>query len=62
MQSGNTPNNGVSKRYFADNYNVHAITYEMGDETNRENIKIIAKNASTLLMKTMLSNTNHNKE
>jgi hypothetical protein len=61
LQPGNTPNNGVSKQYFADNYNVHAITYEMGDETNRENIKIIAKNASTLLMKTMLSNTNHNK-
>jgi hypothetical protein len=62
LQPGNTPNNGVSKQYFADNYNVHAITYEMGDETNRENIKIIAKNASTLLMKTMLSNTNHNKK
>jgi len=62
LQPGNTPNNGVSKQYFADNYNVHAITYEVGDETNRENIKITAKNASTLLMKTMLSNTNHNKE
>jgi hypothetical protein len=62
LQPGNTPNNGVSKQYFADHYNVHAITYEMGDESNRENIKIIAKNASTLLMKTMLSNTNHNKE
>jgi hypothetical protein len=62
LQPGNTPNNGVSKQYFADHYNVHAITYEMGDETNRDRIKIIAKNASTLLMKTMLSNTNHNKE
>jgi len=62
LQPGNTPNNGVSKQYFADNYNVHAITYEMGDETNRENIKIIATNASTLLMKTMLSSTNHNKK
>lgn len=62
QKPGNKLNNGVSKQYFADNYNVHAITYEMGDETNRDNIKIIAKNASTLLMKTMLSNTNHNKE
>lgn len=62
QKPGNKPNNGVSKQYFADKYNVHAITYEMGDETNRDNIKIIAKNASTLLMKTMLSNTNHNKE
>lgn len=62
LQPGNTPNNGVSKQYFADKFNVHAITYEMGDETNRDNIKIIANNASILLMKTMLSNTNHNKE
>jgi len=62
QQPGNTANNGVSKQYFADNYNVHAITYEVGDETNRDNIEIIAVNASTLLMKTMLSNTNHNKE
>lgn len=62
QKPGNKPNNGVSKQYFADNYNVHAITYEAGDETNRDKIKIIAKNASTLLMKTMLSNTNHNKE
>jgi hypothetical protein len=62
LQPGNTPNNGVSKQYFADNFNVHAITYEMGDETNRKRIKVIAKNASTLLMQTMLSNTNHNKK
>jgi len=62
LQPGNTPNNGVSKQYFADNFNVHAITYEVGDETNRENIKVIAKNASTVLMQTMLSNTNHSKE
>ncbi|NQZ88147.1 MAG: succinylglutamate desuccinylase/aspartoacylase family protein [Colwellia sp.] len=62
QQPGSKPDQGVAKQYFADNYNVHAITYEVGDETNRENIIIIAKNASTLLMKTMLSNTNHNKE
>jgi hypothetical protein len=62
QKPGNKPNNGVSKQYFADNFNVHAITYEMGDETNRDNIKVIAKNAATLLMTTMLSATNHNKE
>jgi len=62
QQPGNKPNQGVAKQYFADNFNVHAITYEVGDETNRENIIIIAKNASTILMKTMLSNTDHNKE
>ncbi|MBB1384735.1 DUF2817 domain-containing protein [Pseudoalteromonas sp. SG45-5] len=62
QKPGNKPNNGVSKQYFADNYKVHAITYEMGDETNRESIKIIAKNAATVLMQTMLAANGHNKE
>jgi predicted deacylase len=62
QKPGNRPNNGVSKQYFADNYNVHAITYEMGDETNRDNIDIIANNAAVLLMKTLMSATDHNKE
>jgi hypothetical protein len=62
QKPGNSPNNGVSKQYFADNYQVHAITYEMGDETNRENINIIAKNASTILMQTLLADVDHNKE
>lgn len=62
QKPGNKPNSGVSKQYFADNYNVHAITYEMSDETDRDKIDLIARNASTLLMDTMLSNVNHNKE
>ena len=62
QKPGNRPNNGVSKQYFADNYQVHAITYEMGDETNRDSIKIIANNAAVLLMKTLMSETDHNKE
>ena len=62
QKPGNRPNNGVSKQYFADNYKVHAITYEMGDETNRDNIDIIATNASILLMQTLLANVDHNKE
>jgi len=57
---GNTPNNGVSKQYFADNFNIHAITYEMGDDTDRMKIKDIALNASNTLMQTLLSNDNHN--
>jgi hypothetical protein len=57
---GNTPNNGVSKQYFADNYNIHAITYEVGDETDRMKIKDIALNASNTLMQTLLSNNDHN--
>ena len=62
QKPGNRPNNGVSKQYFADNYQVHAITYEMGDETNRDNIKIIANNAAVTLMQTLMSGTDHNKE
>ncbi len=62
QKPGNRPNNGVSKQYFADNYQVHAITYEMGDETNRDNINIIANNAAVVLMQTMMSETDHNKE
>jgi len=61
-EPGNTPNNGVSKQYFADNFNVHAITYEMGDNTDRSKIKRIAITASKSLMKVLLSDTDHNKE
>lgn len=62
QKPGNRPNNGVSKQYFADNYKVHAITYEMGDETNREKIKVIANNAAVMLMETLMSNVDHDKE
>lgn len=62
QKPGNRPNNGVSKQYFADNYQIHAITYEMGDETNRENIKVIANNAAVTLMQTLMSGADHNKE
>jgi murein tripeptide amidase MpaA len=62
QKPGNRPNNGVSKQYFSDNYQVHAITYEMGDETNRDTIKIIANNAAVTLMQTMMSGADHNKE
>jgi len=61
-QPGNKPGNGVSKQYFADNYKVHAITYEMGDNTDRVKIKDIAVNASITLMETLLSSQNHNKQ
>jgi len=61
-EPGNTPNNGVSKQYFADNYQVHAITYEMGDTTGRAKIKRIAKKAAKTLMTTLLDNVDHNKK
>jgi hypothetical protein len=62
MRPGNNPNNGVSKQYFADTFNVHAITYEMGDNTDRNDIVDIAHKAATTLMNTMLSDTDHNIE
>lgn len=62
QKPGNKPNNGVSKQYFADNYAVHAVTYEMGDETNRDKITKVALKASETLMQTILSNTEHDKE
>lgn len=62
IKPGNNPNLGVSKQYFSDKYGVHAITYEMGDNTDRDKIKVIAFNSAKLLMSNMLSNVNHNKE
>ena len=59
---GNTPNNGVSKQYFSDNFNIHAITYEVGDNTDRRKIVDIAINASNTLMTTLLLNEDHNQE
>jgi len=62
QQPGNNPDLGVSKQYFADKFKVHAITYEMGDNTDRAEINRIAIKASNLLMKTLLSDIDHNKK
>jgi len=62
IKPGNNPGLGVSKQYFSDKFGVHAITYEMGDNTDRGEIKRIAFNSANLLMANMLSDTNHNKE
>ncbi len=62
IKPGNNSDLGVSKQYFSDQFGVHAITYEMGDNTERDKIKRIAVNAANLLMTNMLSNTNHYKE
>ncbi len=62
IKPGNNPDLGVSKQYFADKFGVHAITYEMGDNTDRHDIIRIAHKAANTLMTTMLSNTDHNKE
>lgn len=52
---GNNPGKGVFKQYFADSYQVHAITYEMGDNTERKKINSLAKVAATTFMKKLLS-------
>ena len=62
IKPGNNPNLGVSKQYFSDTFGVHAITYEMGDNTDRNEIKRIAFNSANLLMTNMLSKEDHNKE
>lgn len=53
-EPGTSPGRGVFKQYFADEYKVHAITYEMGDNTNRQVIEIVAQKAAETLMSTML--------
>ena len=53
-EPGTSPGRGVFKQYFADEYQVHAITYEMGDNTNREVIRVVAEEAAESLMSTML--------
>lgn len=62
MKPGNNPNNGVSKQYFSDKFKVHAITYEMGDNTDRHDIVRIAHKAANTLMNAMLSEADHNLE
>jgi len=45
---------GVFKQYIADTYEVQAITYEMGDNTNRPKIRAIAKTAAQKFMEKLL--------
>jgi len=53
---GASPGRGVFKQYFTDTFKVHAITYEMGDNTERKMITHVANQAADTLMQTMLSN------
>jgi predicted deacylase len=62
QQTGSNSDLGVSKQYFADKFKVHAITYEMGDNTSRAEINRIAFKASNLLMETLLSDVDHNEK
>ena len=51
---GVSRNPGVFKQYIADTYNVHSVTYEVGDHADRNEIAVVAKSSAMLLMKQML--------
>jgi len=55
QKPGNNPGKGVFKQYFSDVFNVHAITYEMGDNTDRVFINQLAESAANSLMKALLA-------
>jgi len=52
---GTSPGRGVFKQYIADTYHVHAITYEMGDNTPKVLIDHVAKISAAELIKHMLA-------
>ncbi|MCV6605391.1 MAG: M14 family metallopeptidase, partial [Porticoccaceae bacterium] len=53
--SGHNPGLPTSRNYVHENFGVTAITYEMADKTEREEIKIIAERAAQEMMKLLLS-------
>jgi len=52
---GKSPGRGVFKQHIADTYQVHAVTYEMGDNTSRAMITSVAKSAARTLMQALLA-------
>ena len=52
---GHNPDMGVFKQYIADTYQVHAVTYEMGDNTERHLIQHVARHAANTLMQILLA-------
>jgi predicted deacylase len=51
---GVSKNPGVFKQYIADKYGVHAVTYEVDDDADRNQTKTVAKTSAYLLMKLMV--------
>ena len=45
----------ISKAYGFDTYGIPAITFELGDETDRELVKRIGKQAAMAMMETLLA-------
>ena len=52
---GSSPGRGIFKQYFADTFKTHAITYEMGDNTERAMITHIANQSAKTLMQHALA-------
>lgn len=46
---GHNADSGVFKQYIADEYGVHAVTYEVGDRTDRNEIAVTARAAALAL-------------
>ncbi len=59
QQPGTSPGRGVFKQFIADTYQVHAITYEMGDDTDRALINDIAIAAAETFMPAMVNVPQH---
>jgi len=55
IRPGSSPGRGVFKQYISDTYGVHAVTYEVGDHANRNEITIVGKTSALLLMKLLLA-------
>lgn len=51
---GHNQDSGVFKQYMADAFGIHAVTYEVGDNTDREEIKITAEKAARVMAQQML--------
>lgn len=59
QKPGSKPDSGVFKQYIAEKYNIHGITYEMGDNTDRSQIKAVAKQAAQTMMTSLLAPHQH---
>jgi hypothetical protein len=51
---GSSPGRGVFKQFIADHYKVHAVTYEMGDNTPPALVKHLAQVSAQTLMSELL--------
>lgn len=53
-KAGTSPGRGIFKQYMADVHGIHSVTYEVGDETDRDEIRDTAQAAARVLMSYML--------